>query len=74
MVRKYNESTEKFESILSDNLHRIDYIAEWVEIMCNLKDDELESAGLAAAIKKVYDALGDFEDVYSKITTTRNKQ
>lgn len=69
MVRKFVES-EEIEQLDTNpmvNAKRIDYISEFVDIMCEMTDDQLESHAMTAAIKRVYDALSDFEDVYNKL-------
>lgn len=69
MVTKFIESEEnnQLDSNPIINARRIDYISEFVDIMCDMTDDELESHAMTAAIKRVYDAISDFEDVYTKL-------
>ena len=67
MVKHFLEAEEDYSSNnYYENAHRIEYIVEWVELLADLPEDAVDSKEMTAAIKKLYDAVSDFEDAYSR--------
>ena len=65
MVSRFTEAEDSVDKVAYQNVHRIDYISEWLDIIVDLKDEDLESPEITKALKVVYDAVSLFEDAYA---------